>query len=179
MTAQTSVTAKAAAFAGELGDTGMHDVLSYLNQEDDSSTGEVPFGTMLIQGTAYNQAKAPTAQSAAFVGVVVHSHAYAKDTELGDKGLKLNATMSLLRRGRIWVYVPEAVTVGGTVRVMIDDNNDDQGDLEGPGSFRTSDVTGTHSEVLTGGARWMTATAGAGLALLELDMDALTTTNDS
>ncbi len=177
---QTSVDFKPVGFAGELSDTMTHDLKSYISEQDDMGTGlEVPFGTMMIQGSADNGALPPSAQSPDFLGVVTHSNSYAKSTELGDNGLKLGTTLKLLRRGRIWVYVPGAVDPGDAVHVRIDDNSGDQGDpLLGPGTFSgTADTV--HTVTLTEGARWMTSTGGAGMVELELDMAALATSNDS
>jgi hypothetical protein len=176
---QTEVTDALAAFPGLLGGYGKRDMHSYLNEEAD---GEVPFGFVVCQGSDPNTAILPTSQADVshdgMLGIVAHSHAYAKDNELGDMGLKEGVTLNVLRSGSIWVYVNEAVTMGADVRVMASDTLSPEGELDGPGSFWSTTANGGDTVLITNGARWMTETTGAGLALLQFDCDAMTFSND-
>ena len=107
---QTSIsTSLTIAFAGMLADSGPNDIITRHNSE---ASAEMPFGVGVKQGVADAAALLPAAQADDIIGVVLHSHAYAKPTELGDDGLKPEAVMSLLRRGRVYVQVEEAVAPG-------------------------------------------------------------------
>ncbi len=180
---QTAVTDAAAAFPGLIADVSQSEILSYINLEDN---GEVPFGFMVSQddGGDPNAVMLPDAQAdctrVTLVGIVAHSHAYAKDSELGDLGLKVGTTLNVMRKGRIWVYCNEAsgVQMGDAVRVMASNTVGDEGDLDGPGSFWGDTANGGDTVVLATGARWMSTTTGPGLALLEFDLNAVTVTND-
>ena len=173
---QTAVSDMAVAYAGMLSGIEPTVKRSYINEE---ASTEMPFGVMVKQGTSFNECKLMAAQAdvANSVGVVLHSHAYAKDNELGDTGLKRYATANVLREGEVVVYVSEAVAVGGAVRVRADANAG-AGALLGPGTFCTT-ASATHTVLLTKGARWMKGTSGAGFARLRVDLDSLAVTNDA
>jgi len=178
---QTSVDFMEAAFAGLLHDGGKRDMHSYLSEQD-TTPDEIPFGFFVVQGSEVNTAELPAAQAGltrlTALGIVAHSHAYAKDTDLGDLGLKPGTAMNVLRCGDIWVYVNEAVAIGDDVRVMATNTAGDVGDLDGPGSFWGNTANGGDTVEITAGARWMSETTGAGLALLHFDLDAATYAND-
>lgn len=158
---QTSVSiVQGVSFAGQLGDTSqMNDAKSYVNAE---ASAEMPFGILVVQGTLEQDALIPAAQANLAVGILMHSHAYQKDNELGTSGLKADVVFSALTRGRIWVTVDEAVTIAGAVRVRMSG--------AGAGTFRTAASAGV-TKLITSSARFLTATAGAGVALLEIDIN--------
>lgn len=159
---QTSVSeAPTAAFQGMLADTGPNnDVASFVNE----STSEIPFGVMVMQGTADDQCKPLAATTDKLIGIVVHSHAYDKDNELGSTGLKQYVSVGVLRKGRIWVPVEEAVTPASSVLVRAV-----AGGSEVAGAFRdTADSTDCID--ISQFARYRSTTTGAGLALVEIDM---------
>jgi hypothetical protein len=178
---QTSVDFAPAAFAGLIADCTDADMLSYRNEEDD---GEVRFGSFVSQGSDARGALLPDAQAnvahTTALGIVAHSHAYAKDTELGDDGLKTGAMLNVMRRGRIWVYVNESggVQLGDAVRVMASTAVGDEGDVDGPGSWWGDTANGGDTVAITNGARWMSESDGPGLVLLEFNCDAMTFSND-
>lgn len=147
------------AFAGMLADSKFSDIVSYIQAE---ASAEIPFGSMVKHGTLDGDAKALAATSDKLAGIVVHAHNYAKDTELGTTGLKPKAQLNVLRSGRIWVAVEEAVAVGGAVRTR----------AVAPGTlgvFRTTADAGKSIDI-SKFARFLTSTSGAGFALLEIDM---------
>lgn len=150
-----------AAIAGMLADTKLVEIDSFVSEE---ASAEIPFGVMVKQGTADNGALKLTATSNKLVGLVVHDHSYAKDTELGSTGLKPKTTLRVMTKGRAWVTVEEAVTPASAVKVRAV-----AGGSEVAGAFRdTADSTDCID--ISAFARYLT-TAGAGeLALLDLDM---------
>lgn len=168
---QTSVSVNAAAaFAGLIGDAGDDAyVRSYVNGE---ASAEIPYGVfVVIDSSEDHEADLPTADTDLPCGVVLHSHAYAKDNELGTTGLKPDVTMSVLQRGRVWVATEDAVDPGDAVRIR-----KVAGGSEQLGAFRAA-ADGTDTMVATN-ARWLTSTSGAGFALLEFDVNGMTLTSD-
>lgn len=113
---QTSISTSGtdAAFAGMNPDSSNGDIGSYLSEE---ASAEIPFGVMLGQGTSERGALKLAATSDKLIGVLMHSHAYAKDTELGDTGLKPGVTLGVKYKGRAWVLVEETVTPASDVLV--------------------------------------------------------------
>ena len=171
---QTSVAeSMTAAFAGMLADTGPNnDVLSYVNED----TTAIPFGSMVGQGTLPNQILNLAAISDEMVGIAVHSHAYDQASELALRtpvsdlvyGVARYGTVGVLRKGRIWVYVEEAVTPASSVlvRCVLSGGSPE---TETPGVFRdTADASDDFD--CSAFARYLSTTTAAGLVLLEIDM---------
>lgn len=176
MTAQqTSIATQARGIPGMLADLDY----SYKRSMRNVSATELPFGVACKLGTDPDiDVSVPTAQASVIHGVTVHSHAYAKPTELGDEGLKQYVTVGVLRRGTILVYCSEAVVVGtSAVRIRIDANGG-TGRLLGPGTFCVSSDT-THTILVTSGMKWVRGCSAGGIAELEVDMTAFAKTNDS
>jgi hypothetical protein len=148
-------------FPGMKADSGDDDCRTFAQAE---ASAEIPFGVMVVQGAAQGQAVLPVDANSKPVGVVVHSHEYAKDTELGTTGLKPKTAMAVMNRGRIWVTVENAVAVNGDVYVR---HTAGAGGTQ-KGAFRADADTATAMRVR--GARFLSATAGAGIARVELDM---------
>lgn len=110
MSVQTSyLTAFAAAYAGMLGDANP---ISTTNKVNSEASAEIPFGSGVKQGVADGAALLPAAQADDIIGVVLHSHAYERVTELGTTGLKVGVQMNLLTKGTVWLLVEEAVVAG-------------------------------------------------------------------
>lgn len=155
----------AGVFAGMLADAKDVEVDSFVSEE---ASAEIPFGVMVQQGTADNGALKLATSSASMagklVGVVVHSHAYAKDTELGSTGLKPKTTLKVLTRGRIWVQVEEAVTPLSPVKVRAVATGG-----EVAGAFRDT-ADSTDCVDISKFARYLTTAGAAGFAILDLDM---------
>lgn len=160
---QTAVAATMTrAFAGMLSDSSrIKDVRSYVNAE--ASANMIP-GRMVKQGATDDACLLPTAATV-LLGVVVHSHAYARDIETDDLtgGIKPKMTVGVLNKGRIWVEVDEAVAPGNAVRVRITSAGG------GQGTFRKTAGAGLTVN-LSAFATWRTSTTGAGIAELEIDM---------
>lgn len=106
---QTEITATMSrGYAGML-DGADHHIASGIQAE---SSAEIPFGVCVVRGTGDDDVKLPAASTDKPRGVVVHSHNYDKDQELGSTGIKPKSQVGVLRRGRILVVVEEAVVPG-------------------------------------------------------------------
>src|SRR5262252_5527883 len=90
-------------FPGMMVDTS--DVKSTRSYVSAESSAEIPFGQMLKQGSTDDTALRLTAATDVnkLIGILVHSHAYAQDQELGTTGLKPKTTLGVLDKGVIWV----------------------------------------------------------------------------
>jgi hypothetical protein len=156
---QTSyATSLTKSFAGALADSGLTDKVSVVSAE---SSAEIPFGVMVCKGADDEKAILPAAVDDLPLGIVIHGHGYS-DVELGTTGLKPKASMSILRRGRIYVTVEEAVTKGDRAVVRFSGTGQ-------AGAFRKTPVDGETLDV--GGACVFVTSAGANaLAVVEVDM---------
>lgn len=86
------------------------------------ASAEIPFGVAVLRdatnkdhGVVLPHTDAATS-APLLAGVVAHSHAYAKGSELGDSGLKPKVTIQVLEDGQVWVLPEEAVAPGDDVR---------------------------------------------------------------
>lgn len=142
----------------------MIDSLAYVNGE---ASAEIAFGRMVKQGTLDNEAILLTAETDTdkFLGIVVRSDSYIATTELGTTGLKPDVVMTVLRKGRIWVQVEEAVTPASAVWVRCVG----EAGVDYAGQFRDTD-DGSDTADISAFAKYLTTTTGAGLALLDIDM---------
>ncbi len=148
-------------FPGALCDSSEPDIRSYTSEE---ASLEIPFGTMVRQGTDDKGALTLEDQDNSLIGVVVHSHAHSKPTELGDTGLKPKAIFAVLRRGRLWVQPEESVAPGDEVHVRCI-----AGMGETPGTFRGS-FDSTDTLDVSAFCRWLTTGDENTPAQLEVDM---------
>lgn len=176
MTAQqTSVAVQDAGIPGMLADLAFKYSRSYQNED----STEMPIGIAVIHGTDPDtQVKLCSSQTLVVAGVTLHSHAYAKDVELGTTGLKQYVTVGALRKGVVQVYCSEAVVVGtSAVRIRID-TNAGTGALLGPGTFCVSSNT-VHTILVTSGMKWVKGCSAGGVAHLEVDLTSFVKSNDS
>lgn len=122
------------------------------------TSGGIGFGLAVYQGTAADQielggvAGANPFLASKFLGVTVRDRTRAPD----DDEYKQGANAAVLVRGDIWVKVEAAVTVGADVSFK-----------ETTGQFSTA--SGSATQAVVPRARWMTAAAAGGLAVLRLD----------
>jgi hypothetical protein len=169
MASQTTVANRMTrGFPGMIADSSfLKNVRSYVSTE---SSAEIPFGVMVVEGTdpATHAVLPHTSASASeqkLLGVVAHSHAYAKPQELGDSGLKPAATLGVLTHGVILVRIEEDVDPGDHVRVRVV-----AGGSEQAGEFRAT-ADSTDCIDISAFARWVSSgTAAEGFAELEIDM---------
>jgi len=98
------------------------------------------------------------------VGVLVHTQAQQNPALAGSLGVDLLEMASVLRRGRIWVRVEEAVAVGDPVFFR----HTAGGGGSEIGAFRNDADTASCDQVTA--AAWLQGSAAAGVALLELNI---------
>lgn len=151
------------AIAGLLADSGYKDAWSAVNAE---ASAEIPFGVMVARGSTENKCIKLVDTNSVLLGVHIFSNEYAKDQELGSTGIKPGVMMNILRKGRIWVVVEEIVAKDEPCYVRYTAS----GGNTTIGAFRNDDDTSKAK--LVPGARFIAATTGAGLALVEIDMPA-------
>lgn len=150
------------AIEGMLSDNSMiKDCLSRVNAE---ASAEMPFGTMVKQGTDPHEVLLCTATTNKFAGVVVFNHCYAKPNELGDDGLKPKVAFNILNKGRIFVRPEDAVTPVSAVRVRCV-----AGGGEVAGAFRAA-ADGTDCVDISKYARWLRSADAGELCEVEIDM---------
>lgn len=149
--------------AGQLAEMGaLPSIDSRVNAE---ASAEVPFGYAVVQGSAVKDALLPSADTDVFVGILAHSHAYDPENDLGTDGVKSDRELNIVARGRVWVVVGGAVSVGDRGYVAYTDDTADA-----PGQIMGEDHAG---ETLDTSAqiRFLTAASNAGdLALAEIDI---------
>lgn len=163
---QTSVAAAALGFPGMLSDATPHQCDSRVSEE---ASAEIPFGTMVIRGAdedngALQLHTSSAATVALLAGIVVHTHNYAKPTQLGDIGLKPGVVLNLLQKGRIWVTTEDACDPGDTVKVRAI-----AAGAEVKGAFRVA-ADASDCVDISKFARWITSAGAGGVAMLEIDM---------
>ena len=157
----TYPTKPAVSFNGMLADLVDHDMTSKVNLDPG---GAIPFGVAVKNGADDTTAVLPTAGNDKICGIAVHSHAYDNAALANSLGVPAGDMINNLKRGRVWVNVEEAVAVNGAVRVRTSAN----GGNTQLGAFRTTADAG-HSGLLPN-ARFKSATTGAGLAIVEIDL---------
>ena len=83
--------------------------------------------------------------------------------------------LNVMSKGVIWVHTVEAIALGDDVRAFISDQS---ATTSGADQGRFGSTASGGNTVLIGGARWLSETSAAGIALLELDIPASTFTAD-
>lgn len=149
------------AFAGMLAD-GTDAVIE--SAQSAEASAEIRFGVAVEYGLE-RQATLPEAQTDKVHGIVLFSHAYSKGTlgELGDTGLKPNAAMSILRRGKVWVTCPTGCAIGDRLFVRAV-----AAGLEFLGACENA-ADSTDMVDCTKQGVFRTAASAGGLAVLEVD----------
>jgi hypothetical protein len=176
-----------------LGNLNSYDTFTGLNQ----TSAALPFGALVqVDTTGGRDDNAVTLStgvtgnfgilidSFTFEGVATGNASYLSTgipgTNLaadGRPGYPNRKSVNILRRGQIWVYTTEAVSLTDAVRFW---DTDHSGTVAGAflGRFCKT-ASGTRTTLFSNGARWLTKTSGAGLALLEVEMAAATFTADT
>jgi len=147
---------------------GMLDALAHKFAESRAqaeSSAEVPFGVAVAEGADETKAILPAASTAKVIGLVIHSHTYAPSYELGTVGIKPKCMLSVLRKGRIWVVVEEAVVPGDRLFVRYASG---AGGTQ-LGGIRKSAVTSETIDCTGMGIFRTTQATVGGLAILEVD----------
>lgn len=114
----TSYAEMARGYAGQLSDIRNNTVESYVQGE---ASAEIPFGVAVAEGTAGSPSTGVPDScinmvngSSVVAGVVVHSHAYNPESQLGTTGIKPKNLVNVCRKGQILMQHEGAVTKGGT-----------------------------------------------------------------
>lgn len=132
---------------------------SFANEE----SGGLEAGRPLVRGTAANQVLLPSGAADEFLGVSVFQQAIQNEDLTGDFMFADGETVGVLTRGKIWVTVEEAVATTDDVYWRHTVN----GGLI-PGGWRTDADTANAVQVTQ--AKWLTAAAQDGLALLSINL---------
>jgi hypothetical protein len=126
--------------------------------------GVVPFGLGIAQGDADNTGRLPVDGSEIQIGISVLDQMQPNQPVTGDHEYTLNSVMSVLKRGRIYVAVEDAVAIGGDVYVRHTTGaNGSQ-----LGSIR-SDNDGGKAAQLTGAVFGSTQATPGGLAIIDIN----------
>lgn len=162
MSVQTSYgTSRTKAIEGALADNGPHDIIPLYNEEASAS---IAFGRAVKQGTTDDGALLPAAETDKIVGITVHSDQYAAE-ELDSTGMKADAVMSVLRKGRIWAMARTAVTPGDRLWVRAVSSGTG---FETLGGLEDADDS-TDTIDCTAQGVWRSTAAQGALAILEVD----------
>ena len=152
---QTTVTQYGAAgFAGLLYDTGETDVLSY------SAEGIVGFGVPVKLGTNKERQTAAlttsAGQGALAVGISLATHTI-EQTSAGAAQYADKQSVSMLKRGRVWMLTNDAVVAGANANLVL------------ANSTVTDEAVAAGIEAFTQfSAKFITGTSAAGLAVVEI-----------
>lgn len=143
------------AFAGMLADLSDNDIVSFAAENAD-----IPFGKALVLGTnkekQVRQASTSAGQGALIVGFAVSSHT-VEQSSAGVAAYPRYSAVNTLKRGRFWVETNDAVNAGAVANFHL-----------ATGKF-TDEAVGAGIEAITQvSVRFVTGTAGAGLAMVEV-----------
>lgn len=141
------------AFDGMLADSSGHDSISKVIDGDG-----LDFGLAATYGASEGQIKALSAITQKVAGIIMHKHVV--NGVIAEKDV-----VALVRKGRIYVKVEEAVSEGDSVYVRAV-----AGAGEVAGAFRKS-VDGTDT-ILLNGAEFRSGAAAGGLAIVEINLPA-------
>lgn len=128
---------------------------------------EMPFGIGVFAGTDWDECIVPNG-SGTFLGVSVLDHSYPNISSDGSV-VTSGGPVGVMRKGRIWVVVDQAITVGAAVYVRHTGSA-----AEVRGSFRV-DADTADAQVVSAGARWASVDQvvnGVRIAKLELNLPA-------
>lgn len=139
-----------AGFPGLLDGVGTHSVRSYAAEEI------IPVGFPVRLGTDPAKEVLKATAGATTVGFALHDHA-REQTSAGAVQYAATETVSVLTAGRLWVETDDAVAAGAVARLKTSNGKlTDEAATTGIENFSIISV------------RFITATTGAGLALVEV-----------
>lgn len=154
------------AFAGQLGDIGPHDIGTFTN----SVLASVPFGVAVsmdpTSGDGHFKLPAASGDLVRNLLLGVTSATQAIENLGSGGGYKINAAVGVLKKGRVWVQVEEAVVAGDPVFVRIAAG---AGGTQ-LGAFRKTADTASASQVLEG-MQYLTSASALGFVLLQVNLN--------
>lgn len=153
---QTDYNDLAKAVKGGLADIAFSDKVSRV------AAADIGFGVGLVQTAVEGQTALPSATGFVFEGVSVQTNKPVQNAT-GEAQYDAGEEITVLRKGRIWVYAEVAVAVNDPVFLRHTVN----GALV-PGDFRNDADTARADQITN--ARWITATTAAGLAQIEINI---------
>tara|TARA_R110000772_G_scaffold88643_1_gene184012 strand:- start:133 stop:693 length:561 start_codon:yes stop_codon:yes gene_type:complete len=162
----------AALLEGQLADIRDNTIGTYINE----TAVVLPFGNVQVYNVAGTVANSATTISGATDTVLgVNVLTYVDETALnGDlrPGVKVDQVLNVANEGAVAVYVTGAVNPSSTVRVLYSASGTGKA-----GQFSHAFASG--KTVRLSGARYLSSTTGAGLAILELNGPSFTLSADS
>lgn len=145
-------------YAGLIADSGFHDVLSY------SAGTVVPYGRPVVLGTnrerQVNAVGTGAGQGAAVVGIAAASFIAEAPYPFTNAtpAYQITETVSVLKRGRIWMQTNDAVVAGSVANLVLSNGT------------VTDEAVAAGIEAFTQfRATFITGTTAAGLAIVEID----------
>jgi hypothetical protein len=165
-----------AALEGQFADIADNNVATFINE-----TGAgVAFGDLLVvntAGTVGNSAKTVAATGDTVVGVNALTYIEEKAVDAnGRPAASDKQALNVMNKGVVAVYVTGAVDLTSPVRVYYATHTGTTAGAH-PGRFSHAYVSGKTRRLT--GARWVSKTTGAGIALLELNGPDFTLAADS
>lgn len=134
---------------------------TYINPDD-----EIPFGRAVAKDSATDSAcKLPDGAGVDIVGIAVRDSATEESDATAENAYATESAVAVLRRGRIYVVVEEAVTPDDAVFVRHTAN----GLLTSLGIFRTDNDGGNALEITS--ARYVTSAGLGELAIVDINLD--------
>lgn len=145
-------------FPGQLADNGPYDAITMINKE---ASATMVFGRAVnFEGSTRDKgALNPDATTDKIAGVVLRSLAYAPDT-LVDDGVPAGGTVSVARKGRIYVLCENGCVPGDRLHVRV---------LGGTEGALRSAADGVNTIDSTGQGVWLSTAAAGAIAVLEVD----------
>lgn len=146
----------APALKGGLADAGI------TNKVTGKSAAVIRFGIGLAIAST-GKVAIPASTGFAFAGVSVMKHNATPNASPNEAQYGIGEAITVLRKGRLWVYSEQAVnpTLSVYLRHTVNGGNV-------PGDFRVD--ADTNKADLVASAKWLNVTTGAGLALLEVNI---------
>lgn len=152
-------------FPGMLADSGPRQVTSKVNP-----AVAIPFGTAVAKGTDDDHVKLPTtaAEVTASIGIAIQDPVTEQDSSFTLATYAINSSVNVLRKGRAWVTVEEAVTSGDTPYVRWANGN---GGKTQKGAFRKSvdQVSSADTATILPNAKYITSASAGELAIVEIN----------
>ena len=166
---------------GLIGDLQAYVSRSYTNE----TSAAIPFGHALIRDAAASGdgVKLPAGASATgILGIAVDSNVFEVNADAktadGRVGYPDKEMVNVLSKGVVYVFSKDAIALGDAVRLFHTDSASASSNKGYKGRFCKTAEAGKTFEV-TAGARWLSACAAGGIALLEIDIPGLAVTADT
>lgn len=147
------------ALQGQVADDGPSRIVSRVTPAD-----EIKIGVGVVKDTDDGTIKLPDTSGDVFEGIAIRDITVTDGEASADNTFPADAQVPIMKQGRVWVQVEEAVTPASDVycRYTTSGGNTQKG------AFRTDADTAKAFQVTQ--ARFLSTTGGAGIALLEINL---------